>query len=135
MQRPNTLGILMAIIMVAGSGVLLAQDKSKTEPKPVTTASPAPTPEAKPDPTPTPFEGIKPVTTDSGLKYYDIKVGKGESPRSGAEVTVHYSGWLTDGKLFDSSVKRGKPFTFRTHTGVIPGWIEEIGRASCRERV
>ena len=40
------------------------------------------------------------VKTESGLQYYDFKVGKGASPSKGKKVTVHYSGWLTDGKLF-----------------------------------
>ena len=64
------------------------------------------------DPTPTPTEGMEVITTESGLKYVDLKPGEGETPKSGAIVTVHYSGWLEDGTLFDSSVKRGTPATF-----------------------
>ncbi|NOX57684.1 MAG: hypothetical protein GXP29_02345 [Planctomycetes bacterium] len=78
------------------------------------------------DPVQRSIEGISPVTTASGLKYYDLKVGTGEEPKSGARVNVHYSGWDTGGKLFDSSVKRGSPFAFNTDRGVIKGWIEGV---------
>jgi len=67
------------------------------------------------------------VTTDSGLVYYDLKVGEGETPASGtARVKVHYSGWLVDGTQFDSSVERGEPITFGLNQ-VIPGWSEGVG--------
>ncbi|MCO6437370.1 MAG: FKBP-type peptidyl-prolyl cis-trans isomerase [Phycisphaerae bacterium] len=68
---------------------------------------------------------MKEVTTDSGLKYWDIKVGEGASPKATDKVTVHYSGWLKDGTLFDSSVKRGRPATFPLN-GVIKGWTEGL---------
>ena len=74
----------------------------------------------------TPVDKITPVTTESGLKYWDIKVGDGDSPQATSTVTVHYSGWLTDGKLFDSSVQRGSPSTFRANA-VIKGWTEGVG--------
>ncbi len=65
-------------------------------------------------------------TTPSGLKYSVLKAGKadGRTPGPGDKVRVHYSGWLTDGKLFDSSVKRGQPFDFSVGSGVIQGWSE-----------
>ena len=67
------------------------------------------------------------VTTASGLQYYDFKVGSGVAPRAGQQVTVHYSGWLTDGKLFDSSVLKERPFTFAIgQGGVIQGWDEGV---------
>jgi FKBP-type peptidyl-prolyl cis-trans isomerase len=67
------------------------------------------------------------VTTESGLKYWDIKVGEGASPAGPTStVTVHYSGWLTDGRLFDSSVLRGKPASFLLNR-VIRGWTEGVG--------
>jgi len=52
------------------------------------------------------------ITTSSGLKYADIKVGTGEKPKPGDLVVVHYTGWLTNGKRFDSSVLKNKPFKF-----------------------
>ena len=66
-------------------------------------------------------------TTSSGLMYHDLTVGSGTSPRKGARVTVHYTGWLTNGKSFDSSKKRNKPFTFEIgRHKVIRGWDEGV---------
>ncbi|MHC4416583.1 MAG: FKBP-type peptidyl-prolyl cis-trans isomerase [Planctomycetota bacterium] len=65
--------------------------------------------------------------TDSGLKYFDIVVGDGPQPAGPAStVKVHYSGWLTDGTKFDSSVDRGQPATFPLNR-VIGGWTEGVG--------
>jgi len=67
------------------------------------------------------------VTTASGLKYSDLVVGAGESPRPGQMVTVHYTGTLENGTKFDSSVDRGQPFTFQIGVGrVIKGWDEGV---------
>jgi hypothetical protein len=67
------------------------------------------------------------VTTPSGLKYIDQKVGDGASPAPGKEVTVHYTGTLENGTKFDSSVDRGQPFTFKIGVGqVIKGWDEGV---------
>ncbi|MBU6452907.1 MAG: FKBP-type peptidyl-prolyl cis-trans isomerase [Cyanobacteria bacterium REEB67] len=67
------------------------------------------------------------VTTPSGLKYDDIKVGSGATPQSGQTVVVHYTGWLTNGQKFDSSVDRGEPFEFVLGAGnVIKGWDEGV---------
>lgn len=69
----------------------------------------------------------KPVTTKSGLKYYDLKVGTGAAAKDGQTVSVHYTGWLTNGKKFDSSVDRGQPFQFTLGGGmVIKGWDEGV---------
>ena len=54
----------------------------------------------------------EPVITDSGLKYIDLVVGKGDSPNIGQRVSVHYTGWLEDGKKFDSSYDRNTPIEF-----------------------
>jgi peptidylprolyl isomerase len=68
------------------------------------------------------------VTTASGLKYIDVKGGDGESPQKGQKVTVHYTGTLENGKKFDSSRDRGKPFSFTIGVGqVIQGWDEGVG--------
>ncbi len=66
------------------------------------------------------------ITTDSGLQYIDIEQGNGDSPKTGQTVVVHYTGWLTDGTKFDSSVDRGQPFTFSLTGGVIQGWLEGV---------
>lgn len=65
-------------------------------------------------------------TTPSGLAYRVLRPGTGtQHPSRTSTVTVHYSGWTTDGELFDSSVRRGKPSTFRLDR-VIPGWTEGL---------
>lgn len=63
----------------------------------------------------------------SGLEYCDLKVGAGASPSAGKKVTVHYTGWLTNGKRFDSSVVKKKPFSFDIgRRRVIKGWDEGV---------
>ena len=67
------------------------------------------------------------VKTPSGLVYWDIRVGTGEVAKEGSRVRVHYTGWLTNGKKFDSSVDAGQPFDFRIGNGeVIKGWEEGV---------
>ena len=56
------------------------------------------------------------TTTASGLRYRDLRVGDGPTPKAGDMVRVHYTGWLTDGTQFDSSPGRG-PGTFRVPAG------------------
>ena len=65
--------------------------------------------------------------TESGLKYKDVEVGTGDSPDPRQLVSVHYTGTLINGKTFDSSLKRGEPFTFPIGAGrVIKGWDEGV---------
>ncbi|MET0087091.1 MAG: FKBP-type peptidyl-prolyl cis-trans isomerase [Sedimenticola sp.] len=65
--------------------------------------------------------------TDSGLKYEDLVEGDGEQAKAGNNVTVHYTGWLTDGSKFDSSLDRNDPFRFPLGAGrVIRGWDEGV---------
>jgi len=67
------------------------------------------------------------ITTSSGLIFEDISVGSGEAASAGTHVTVHYTGWLTDGVKFDSSKDRGDPFSFPLGAGhVIRGWDEGV---------
>lgn len=73
----------------------------------------------------------KTVTTASGLKYTDLVEGKGPIAKSGDMVEVHYTGWLQNGKEFDSSVKRNQPFSFKLGAGrVIKGW--DVGVAGMK---
>jgi len=66
------------------------------------------------------------VKTPSGLQYWDIKVGAGAEAKTGQKVKVHYTGWLTTGKKFDSSVG-GQPFEFTLgQREVIKGWDEGV---------
>ncbi len=75
---------------------------------------------------PTKVEGPG-YTTASGLTYWDIKKGTGDIATIGHKVTVHYTGWLENGKKFDSSVDRGEPFVFPLGAGrVIKGWDEGV---------
>ena len=63
----------------------------------------------------------------TGLQWKDLTVGTGASPKTGQTVHVHYTGWLMDGKKFDSSRDRGRPFTFAIGKGnVIKGWDEGV---------
>jgi peptidylprolyl isomerase len=71
------------------------------------------------------------TTTPSGLGYEDSTVGSGDSPKSGQTCVMHYTGWLWEngakGKKFDSSVDRGRPFSFQLGVGrVIRGWDEGV---------
>ena len=68
-------------------------------------------------------EGVH--TTASGLQYVIEKEGTGKSPKATDNVTVHYTGRLLNGKVFDSSVSRGEPATFPLNR-VIPGWTEGL---------
>jgi FKBP-type peptidyl-prolyl cis-trans isomerase FkpA len=68
------------------------------------------------------------ITTDSGLKYEDIRLGEGSlCTGRGQTAIVHYTGWLEDGTKFDSSKDRNDPFSFPVQCGyVIPGWDEGV---------
>jgi FKBP-type peptidyl-prolyl cis-trans isomerase len=69
-------------------------------------------------------EGVK---TDSSLEYWDIKVGTRDEAKSGDKVKVHYTGWFTSGKKFDSSVDAQQPYSFTLGQGnVIRGWDEGV---------
>jgi len=80
--------------------------------------------------TPVPYEtkGVKEITTASGLKIWKVKTNpKGAQVQKGQTVTVHYSGYLENGTMFDSSVQRGETIDFPIGVGrVIKGWDEAI---------
>jgi FKBP-type peptidyl-prolyl cis-trans isomerase FkpA len=77
----------------------------------------------------------KTITTASGLKFQVLKKGNGTVAMSGQIVSVHYTGWLTDGTKFDSSVDRGQPFQFTLGAGqVIRGWDEGVAGMKVGEK-
>lgn len=70
------------------------------------------------------------------MKIEKITEGSGPSPKKGDTVTVHYTGWLTDGAKFDSSVDRGQPFKFVLGIGrVIAGWDEGVATMKTGDKV
>lgn len=78
-------------------------------------------------PKPTIVDSLDYTTTESGLKYVDLQVGDGPSPASMQKVAVHYTGWLEDGSVFDSSLDRGTPLEFAVGAQqVIAGWDEGV---------
>ncbi len=80
-------------------------------------------------------EGMNPTKTPSGLVYYKTKTTANAKPLRGQKVTVHYTGYLVDGRKFDSSVDRNEPFTFKLGKGeVIKGWDEGISLMNIGER-
>ena len=123
--------ILFAAVITLTATAAIAQSGTTQKPaaKPVTKTAARSTakPTARPavgGPTRVIGTGIK---TPSGLQYWDIKVGTGKTAQQGATVLVHYTGWLTSGKKFDSSVG-GAPFkvTPLGSAPVIKGWNEGV---------
>ena len=82
------------------------------------------------------IKGLEAKTTPSGLKYYEVKKsGSSVKAEAGTTVKVHYSGYLADGKMFDSSVERGEPIEFPLgQKRVIPGWEEGIALMSVGDK-
>lgn len=83
------------------------------------------------------IKGLEEKVTSTGLKYYEVKkAGSAVKAVAGKSVKVHYSGYLTDGKMFDSSVERGEPIEFPLGQGrVIPGWDEGIAMMSVGDKL
>src|SRR5437764_10844281 len=111
------------LVALSGLAILAAAQTGSTSKKTTPTKKAAASP-AVGGPTKVSGEG---TTTPSGLQYWDIKVGTGAEAHSGQHVKVDYTGWLTNGKKFDSSVGTGKPFEFLIGAGqVIKGWDEGV---------
>jgi FKBP-type peptidyl-prolyl cis-trans isomerase len=109
---------ILAITLIALAGVSIAQTAARK-----TTAKPAVKSAAS---GPTKVTGA-PTKMASGLQYWDIKIGTGAVAQTGKQVKVDYTGWLTNGKKFDSSVGTGRPFDFMLGASqVIKGWDEGI---------
>lgn len=102
-------GSIFLFVFVLASAVMFAQGGDKPD-----TSSP------------TKVTGA-PKETASGVKYWDIRVGTGAVATMGKTATVHYTGWLENGKKFDSSVDRGEPYSFTLgEHRVILGWEEGV---------
>ena len=110
------IAIVVIIVIFVGALVLYAQTPTHN---PVQAARPNTN-----APTKVTGDGVK---TESGLQYWDIRVGTGAVAKSGDKVKVHYTGWLTTGKKFDSSVDANSPLDFTIDAGdVIKGWDEGV---------
>ena len=115
-------GLIMSVIALAVTAGF-AQTGATAKPAAKKPAAKTPAPAAS---GPTKVSG-DPVKTASGLEYWDLKVGTGATAATGQNVKVHYTGWLTTGKKFDSSVGTGKPFAFKLGASeVIKGWDEGV---------
>jgi FKBP-type peptidyl-prolyl cis-trans isomerase FkpA len=116
------LGCGLVIVLSGCSQENTSQGTPSTPP-----VGPAPTAGKAPAAATAPAPGGKEVTTASGLKYIDLAGGTGPMPKKGDTVVVHYTGWLKDGKKFDSSLDRNQAFSFRLGAGmVIKGWDEGV---------
>jgi FKBP-type peptidyl-prolyl cis-trans isomerase FkpA len=106
-------------ILITGLALLLAVGivywvRSKKQSGTENVAAPAPS-------------GGSTLTTSSGLQYVVLQEGTGDGVAAGKKVTVHYTGWLTNGTKFDSSLDRGRAFDFTLGIGqVIKGWDEGV---------
>lgn len=111
---------LMLVALVSAAGCTSAKDEPASEP-----AAPIETPTVQSFPAP----GVVADVTE--LQIEDLALGTGTEATTGTVVTVHYTGWLTDGTKFDSSVDSGQPFEFTLGAGyVIPGW--DVGVAGMK---
>jgi FKBP-type peptidyl-prolyl cis-trans isomerase FkpA len=116
--------VLILVFLIAA--VLAAQTKKPASPAstPTPAAAPKPTPTPTPAVTPTKVSG-KPKVTPSGVQYWDIKVGKGAVASKGKTVTVLYTGWLENGKEFDSREDMDEALQVTLGDGkLIKGWDE-----------
>ena len=125
--RIFTTPLMLAAAMVAVPALVRAEETPDATPPAVVTPAPAQPennmPETPADVAAAPDDAVK---TDSGLASKVLKAGNGDKKPTAADtLTVHYSGWTTDGKMFDSSVKRGEPSSFPLN-GVIKGWTEGL---------
>jgi FKBP-type peptidyl-prolyl cis-trans isomerase len=113
--RNQRIAILVVVLLLVAGAVFLVYYNSR--PQQNTSIQPA---AGLPD-----ISGL--TTTTSGLQLKDVTVGTGAEAQAGDTVFVHYTGWLTDGTKFDSSLDRGQPFSFPLGAGrVIAGWDEGV---------
>jgi|SRR5262245_39784087 len=116
---PNPPRTLLLCVLVA----LAAACSSGQKPNDSASASSTPSIPAPPDVAAAPADASR---TPTGLVSKVLQPGSGtRHPRPNSQVVVHYTGWTTDGKMFDSSVARGEPATMSLD-GVIAGWTEGV---------
>lgn len=119
MSRAAISAAITVMIALVGTSSVRAQSAPTKKPLKIVNARPN-----TKAPTKVTGDGVK---TESGLQYWDIVVGTGAVAKEGDRVRVHYTGWLSTGKKFDSSLDYGRPFTFALGNGeVIQGWDEGI---------
>jgi hypothetical protein len=109
-------------VLLVGALIAINQmppDTGKRTLEPESSATPPPPPGPSKLPFPADAPDWKPM--DNGMKTWDVTPGTGAECPPGAKLTIHYTGWLPDGTVFDSSKKRGQPATFSLG-GLIPGW-------------
>ncbi len=122
-MKPSTIlaPILAAALVSCGTDEPETTAKVKVEPEGGAGAAVEPAAESNS------MEDNKTTTTESGLVIEVLQEGSGEEAKAGQTVNMHYTGWLTDGTKFDSSVDRGQPFAFQLGVGqVIAGWDEGV---------
>ena len=131
-MRSSFKGIMVLTVVLGAAGLSKAQDSTLVAQTPtvVQLVTPVATVVHKK------AKGVSKVkTTASGLKYEVLKEGTGDVAKAGQHVTVHYTGWLTNGTKFDSSVDRGQPFDFTLGEGqVIKGWDEGVAGMKVGEK-
>ena len=132
MRRGLTLSLLIALVLLLGACVGVEQtfdapaDAASAEP--AADSADSTDEQSTSDAASEKGEGM---TTESGLVYIEEVAGTGRAAEAGTKVSVHYTGMLDDGTVFDSSVERGQPIEFMLGVGqVIPGWDEGIALMS-----
>lgn len=123
----KNIAVFLILINLFAAGSVVGQTRRRTKPRAARRATRSRPPVARPPVVAAPTSAA--VTTASGLTYIVTRRGAGRPLKTGDRVTVNYTGLLTNGAKFDSSLDRGTPFTFQIGEGrVIKGWDEGLAR-------